>query len=61
MPVIEDKKKVVQDVEKDRTCLIDAAIVRTMKSRKVLSHQNVRPSSPIHAHYAQLPSQPSNQ
>lgn len=42
MPVMDDKKKVVEDVEKDRRFAIDAAVVRIMKSRKVLSHQNVR-------------------
>ncbi len=32
----EDKKKVVEDVSKERTHAVDAAIVRTMKSRKKL-------------------------
>mmetsp|Transcript_15091 Transcript_15091/g.45575 ORF Transcript_15091/g.45575 Transcript_15091/m.45575 type:complete len:755 (-) Transcript_15091:786-3050(-) len=37
LPVItDDKKKVVEDVSKERTHAVDAAIVRTMKSRKRL-------------------------
>ena len=32
----DDKKKVVEDVSKERTHAVDAAIVRTMKSRKKL-------------------------
>jgi hypothetical protein len=30
---------VIEDVDKDRRYAIDAAIVRTMKSRKALQHQ----------------------
>lgn len=40
---MDEKKKVIEDVDKDRKYAIDAAIVRTMKSRKVLNHQHVRP------------------
>ena len=43
LPPQDERKKVVEDVDKDRRHAIDAAIVRTMKSRKVLSHQNVSP------------------
>ncbi len=39
---MDEKKKVIEDVDKDRRYAIDAAIVRTMKSRKVLQHQQVR-------------------
>ena len=46
LPAVDEKKKVIEDVDKDRKYAIDAAIVRTMKSRKVLNHQHVRP--PIH-------------
>ncbi len=33
--------QVMEDVDKDRRYAIDAAIVRTMKSRKVLAHQTL--------------------
>ena len=39
LPPIDEKKKVTEDVEKDRRYSIDAAIVRTMKSRKQSTHQ----------------------
>jgi hypothetical protein len=42
LPALADeKKRVVEDVNKDRQYAIDAAIVRTMKSRKVMNHQQV--------------------
>lgn len=41
LPPQDERKKVVEDVDKDRRHSIDAAIVRTMKSRKVLGHQQV--------------------
>jgi cullin 1 len=37
LPPTDEKKKVIEDVDKDRRYAIDAAIVRTMKSRKVRS------------------------
>jgi hypothetical protein len=46
LPAVDEKKKVIEDVDKDRKYAIDAAIVRTMKSRKVLGHQHVRLSCP---------------
>ena len=38
---MDEKKKVLEDVDTDRRYAIDAAIVRTMKSRKVLPHQQL--------------------
>ncbi|KAF6139115.1 hypothetical protein GIB67_009958 [Kingdonia uniflora] len=38
LPPIDEKKKVIEDVDKDRRYAIDASIVRIMKSRKVLGH-----------------------
>ena len=45
LPPQDERKKVVEDVDKDRRHAIDAAVVRTMKSRKVLSHQQVEYSA----------------
>ncbi|KAJ6703705.1 CULLIN [Salix viminalis] len=41
LPLVDERKKVVEDVDKDRRYAIDAAIVRIMKSRKVLGHQQL--------------------
>ncbi|KAJ1687745.1 Cullin family protein [Rhynchospora pubera] len=41
LPPVDEKKKVVEDVDKDRRYAIDASIVRIMKSRKVLGHQQL--------------------
>ncbi|KAF5177369.1 Cullin-1 [Thalictrum thalictroides] len=41
LPHIEEKKKVIEDVDKERKFSIDAALVRIMKSRKVLGHQQL--------------------
>lgn len=41
LPPVDERRKVVEDVDKDRRYAIDAAIVRTMKSRKKLHHQQV--------------------
>ncbi|GJT06327.1 cullin-1 [Tanacetum coccineum] len=39
LPPVDKRKKVVEDVDKDRRYVIDASLVHIMKSRKVLNHQ----------------------
>ncbi|CAL5072266.1 unnamed protein product [Urochloa decumbens] len=41
LPPSDEKKKVIDDVNKDRRFAIDAALVRIMKSRKFMTHQNL--------------------
>ncbi|KAH9604161.1 hypothetical protein KSS87_010501 [Heliosperma pusillum] len=41
LPQVDERKKVVEDVDKDRRYAIDASIVRIMKSRKVLGYQQL--------------------
>ncbi|CAK8544281.1 unnamed protein product [Lathyrus sativus] len=41
LPPVDERKKVIEDVDKDRRYAIDASIVRIMKSRKVLGHQQL--------------------
>ncbi|KAK4338761.1 hypothetical protein RND71_043248 [Anisodus tanguticus] len=41
LPPVDERKKVVEDVDKDRRYAIDACIVRIMKSRKALPHQQL--------------------
>ncbi|XP_052205424.1 cullin-1-like isoform X2 [Diospyros lotus] len=41
LPPLDERKRVVEDVDKDRRYAIDASIVRIMKSRKVLGHQQL--------------------
>lgn len=41
MPVMEDRRKVREEVETDRKHVVDAAIVRIMKARKAASHNNL--------------------
>ncbi|KAL4633470.1 hypothetical protein ACB092_04G125400 [Castanea dentata] len=41
VPPVDERKKVIEEVDKDRRYTIDAAIVRTMKSRKVLELQKL--------------------
>ncbi|KAF9591384.1 hypothetical protein IFM89_004069 [Coptis chinensis] len=41
LPPVDEKKKVLEDVDKDRRFAIDASLVRIMKGRKVLGHQQL--------------------
>ncbi|WCJ26039.1 Cullin family protein [Euphorbia peplus] len=41
LPPIDERKKIVEAVDKDRKFAIDAALVRIMKSRKILGHQQL--------------------
>ncbi|XP_074279653.1 cullin-1-like [Silene latifolia] len=41
LPPVDERKKIVEDVDKDRRFAIDASIVRIMKSRKVLGYQQL--------------------
>ncbi|CAL0307231.1 unnamed protein product [Lupinus luteus] len=41
LPPVDEKKKVIEDVDKDRRYAIDASIVRIMKSRKLLGYQQL--------------------
>ncbi|KAG5628236.1 hypothetical protein H5410_013454 [Solanum commersonii] len=41
LPPVDEKKKIIEDVDKDRRYAIDASIVRIMKSHKVLAHQQL--------------------
>ena len=38
---MDEKRRVLEDVDKDRRYAIDAAVVRVMKSRKVLQHSQL--------------------
>lgn len=55
MPVTEDKKKVMEEVQLDRKHAIDAAIVRIMKSRKSLEHQQLTAQTMQQVHPARAP------
>ncbi|KAJ4917459.1 Cullin-1 [Raphanus sativus] len=41
LPHVDDRKKVIEDVDKDRRYAIDAAIVKIMKGKKALGHQQL--------------------
>lgn len=41
LPPVDERRKTVEDVDKDRRYAIDASLVRIMKSRKVLGHQQL--------------------
>lgn len=38
---INDNKKIIEEVDEDRRHAIDASIIRIMKNRKVLGHQEL--------------------
>ncbi|KAJ8499127.1 hypothetical protein OPV22_009679 [Ensete ventricosum] len=41
LPPVDESKKLIEDVNKDRRYAVDAYVVRIMKSRKVLGHQEL--------------------
>nr|QBG82570.1 cullin-1 [Papaver somniferum] len=41
LPPVDEKKKVIEDVDKDRRYAIDASIMRIMKARKVLQYNDL--------------------
>lgn len=41
LPPVDERKRVVEDVDKDRRHAVDAAVVRVMKSRRQLQHQQL--------------------
>ncbi|XP_027941382.1 cullin-1-like [Vigna unguiculata] len=41
LPPADERKKVIEDVDKDRRYAIDASVVRVMKSRKLLGYQQL--------------------
>ncbi|XP_049411738.1 cullin-1 isoform X15 [Solanum stenotomum] len=41
LPPVDEKKKVIEDVDRDRRYAIDASIVRIMRSRKVIAYQQL--------------------
>lgn len=41
LPPVDEKKKVTEDVDKDRKYAVDAAVVRVMKSRKIVAHNTL--------------------
>ncbi|WOG83765.1 hypothetical protein DCAR_0102943 [Daucus carota subsp. sativus] len=41
LPPVDERRKTVEDVDKDRRYAVDASLVRIMKSRKVLGHQQL--------------------
>ena len=41
LPPVDERRRTVEDVDKDRRYAIDAAVVRVMKSRKVMQHSQL--------------------
>ncbi|KAG6537038.1 hypothetical protein ZIOFF_002116 [Zingiber officinale] len=41
LPIVDEKKKILEVVDKDRKYVVDACLIRIMKSRKVLNHQQL--------------------
>ncbi|XP_074564963.1 cullin-1-like [Curcuma longa] len=41
LPMVDEKKKIIEHVDRDRKFAVDACLIRIMKSRKALNHQQL--------------------